>query len=47
MVEIEVEIGFKKGLSMKEKEKIAEEMKKLIEIFGMKVDNMEWTDGRE
>jgi len=42
MVEIEVEIGFNKKFSEEEKEEIAEKVKKVLEIIGMKIDSMEW-----
>jgi len=42
MVEVEVEIGFEKNLSKEEKEEIAEKVKKVLEIIGMKIDSMEW-----
>jgi len=45
MVEIEVEIGFEKGLSKEEQKKIGKDLKNLLEILGMEIDSMEWKNG--
>ena len=42
MIEVEIEIGFEKGLSKEEQKEIAGKVKKLLEIFGMEIDSMEW-----
>ena len=42
MVEIEVEIGFNEKLSKEEQKEIGEKIKKVMEIFGMEIDTMEW-----
>ena len=45
MVDIEVEIGFEKGLSKEEQKEMGKKLKNLLEILGMEIDSMEWKNG--